>query len=65
MEKKKLIIFTDSGDTLIDEGSEIRKVKDGVVYLSSVYSRSKGNFAGVKRTRISDSAGGRWIERIF
>lgn len=32
MEEKNLIIFTDSGDTLIDEGSEVRKVEGGVVY---------------------------------
>lgn len=32
METKNLIIFIDSGDTLIDEGSEVRKVKGGVVY---------------------------------
>lgn len=32
MEAKKLIIFIDSGDTLIDEGSEVRKVAGGVVY---------------------------------
>lgn len=29
--EKKLIIFTDGGDTIIDEGTEIRKVPGGVV----------------------------------
>ena len=28
---KKLIIFTDIGDTIIDEGSEVRNVPGGVV----------------------------------
>lgn len=32
MEKKKLIIFTDIGDTIVDEGTEVRKVPFGVVY---------------------------------
>jgi len=32
MEKKKLIIFTDIGDTVVDEGTEVRKVPFGVVY---------------------------------
>lgn len=30
--KKKLIIFTDVGDTIIDESTEVRKVPYGVVY---------------------------------
>ena len=30
--EKKLIIFTDIGDTIIDESTEVRKVKYGVVY---------------------------------
>lgn len=29
--KKKLIIFTDCGDTIIDEGTEVRNVEGGVV----------------------------------
>lgn len=32
MDKKKLIIFTDVGDTIVDEATEIRKVPFGVVY---------------------------------
>ena len=32
MEKKKLIIFTDIGDTVIDEGTEVRRPNDRVVY---------------------------------
>ena len=31
----KLIIFTDIGDTIIDEGSEVRKVPFGVVQSRS------------------------------
>ena len=34
MEERNLIIFTDSGDTLIDEGSEVRKEEGGVVYAA-------------------------------
>lgn len=30
--KPRLIIFTDVGDTIIDEGTEVRKVPGGVVY---------------------------------
>lgn len=33
-EERNLIIFTDSGDTLIDEGSEVRKEEGGVVYAA-------------------------------
>ncbi|MBQ7370309.1 MAG: HAD family hydrolase, partial [Blautia sp.] len=36
MDKKRLIIFIDSGDTLVDESSEIRKVPGGVVYEASL-----------------------------
>ena len=32
MDEKKLIIFTDIGDTIVDEGTEIRKPNDRVVY---------------------------------
>lgn len=32
MDRKNIIIFTDSGDTIIDEGTEVRKVQYGVVY---------------------------------
>ena len=31
MMKLKLVIFTDIGDTIIDEGTEVREVEDGVV----------------------------------
>lgn len=30
--KKNLIIFTDIGDTVIDEGTEIRRIPQGIVY---------------------------------
>ena len=30
--KKRLILFIDSGDTLVDESTEIRKISGGVVY---------------------------------
>lgn len=48
MEKKELIIFTDSGDTLIDEGSEIRKVKDGVVYEAQFIPGAKETLLELK-----------------
>ena len=32
MEKKRLIVFTDIGDTIVDEGTEVRKHDDSVVY---------------------------------
>ena len=32
MDKKRLIVFTDIGDTIVDEGTEIRKPNDRVVY---------------------------------
>lgn len=42
----KLIIFTDIGDTIIDEGTEIRKVPGGVVYRADC-------IAGAKETMLS------------
>ena len=36
MEKKKLIIFFDSGDTLIDEGTEIRNEKNIVISAGAI-----------------------------
>ena len=41
MTEKRLIIFTDSGDTIIDEGSEIRKVPGGVVYSADCIPGAK------------------------
>lgn len=32
VKEKKLVIFIDSGDTLVDESTEVRKVPEGVVY---------------------------------
>lgn len=46
MEAKKLIIFTDIGDTIIDEGTEIRKVPGGIVYEA-------GCVDGAKETMLS------------
>ncbi|MCR5753657.1 MAG: HAD family hydrolase [Acetatifactor sp.] len=39
--KKKLIIFTDIGDTIVDEGTEIRKVRNGVVYHADCVPEAK------------------------
>lgn len=39
--KKNLIIFTDIGDTVIDEGTEIRKKPEGVVYQASCIPEAK------------------------
>ena len=39
--KKKLIIFTDIGDTIIDEGTEVRKKPFGVVYQADCIPGAK------------------------
>lgn len=44
MDKRKLIIFTDCGDTIIDEGTEIRKVKEGVVYRAETIPGAKETY---------------------
>ncbi len=44
--KKKLIIFTDIGDTVIDESTEVRKVPYGVVYEADC-------IPGAKETMLS------------
>ncbi len=41
MEKKQLIIFTDIGDTVIDEGTEIRSVPQGVVLKANCVPEAK------------------------
>ena len=41
---KKLIIFTDIGDTIIDETTEIRKVPFGVVYSADCIPGAKETF---------------------
>lgn len=43
---KKLIIFTDISDTVIDEGTEVRKVPEGVVYHAKC-------IPGAKETMLS------------
>jgi len=42
--KKKLIIFTDVGDTIIDESTEIRKEQYGVVYSAACIPGAKETF---------------------
>lgn len=42
--KKKLIIFTDVGDTIIDEATEVRKVPYGVVYSAKCIPGAKETF---------------------
>lgn len=39
--EKKLIIFTDIGDTVIDEGTEIRRIPRGVVYQAACIPEAK------------------------
>lgn len=39
--KKNLIIFTDIGDTIIDEGTEVRKRPQGVVYHADCIPEAK------------------------
>ncbi len=46
MTEKKLIIFTDIGDTVIDEGTEIRKTPEGMVYHAQC-------IPGAKETMLS------------
>ena len=46
MEKKELIIFTDIGDTVIDEGPEIRDIPGGVVHRADC-------IPGAKETMLS------------
>ena len=41
MDKKKLIVFIDVGDTIIDEGSEVRKVPRGVVLHATCVPEAK------------------------
>ncbi len=41
MSDKKLIIFTDSGDTIINEGTEVREVAEGVVYNADCIEEAK------------------------
>lgn len=47
--EKKLIIFIDSGDTLIDEGSEVRKVPGGVVYEAKFIPGARETIQELKR----------------
>lgn len=37
----KLVIFTDIGDTIVDEGTEVRKVPKGVVYHADLIDGAK------------------------
>lgn len=39
--KKNLIIFTDIGDTVIDEGTEVRECPEGVVYHAACIPEAK------------------------
>lgn len=39
--EKNLIIFTDIGDTVIDEGTEIRRIPKGVVYQAACIPEAK------------------------
>ena len=41
---KKLIIFTDIGDTIIDEATEVRKERFGVVYSAACIPGAKETF---------------------
>lgn len=44
MEKKKLIVFTDIGDTIIDEGTEVRRPNDRVVYGADCIDGAKETY---------------------
>lgn len=41
MTGRKLVIFTDIGDTVIDEGTEVRKVPKGIVYQADCIPGAK------------------------
>ncbi len=45
---KDIIIFTDSGDTIIDESTEIRKVQYGVVYHAECIPGAKETMLALK-----------------
>lgn len=57
MTEQKLIIFTDIGDTIIDESTEVRKVPKGVVYHAKC-------IPGAKETMISLYESGHTIAMI-
>lgn len=46
---KKLIILTDIGDTIVDEGTEIRKEEGGVVYHADCVPGAKETFLELHR----------------
>ena len=48
MSKKKLIIFTDSGDTIIDEGSE-KCPYDEIVYEAECIPGAKETYQRLKK----------------
>lgn len=54
---KKLIIFTDIGDTIVDEGSEIREIPEGVVLRA-------GCIPGAKETMLKLHAEGYTIAMV-
>ncbi len=62
---KKLIIFTDIGDTIIDETTEVRKVQYGVVYSADCIPGAKETFLDLYKQgyRIVMVADG--LERSF
>ena len=47
--KPKLIIFTDIGDTIIDEGTEVRRVPCGVVYHAKCIPGAKETWLELHR----------------
>lgn len=44
VQSKKLIIFTDIGDTIIDETTEIRKIPHGIVYKANCIPGAKETY---------------------
>ena len=47
--KPKLIIFTDVGDTIIDEGTEVRRVPCGIVYHAKCIPGAKETLLALHR----------------
>ena len=57
MTGQKLVIFTDIGDTIIDEGTEVREVPEGVVYHAKC-------IPGAKETMLSLYESGHTIAMV-
>ena len=62
---KKLIIFTDIGDTIIDETTEVRREKFGVVYSAACLPGAKETFLDLYRQGYTIVMVADGLERSF